>query len=194
MAGQRYLRWVSPLVPNLRLGTRANGLLILLVLAMATPQVGADGGTLRLSQTHDGLNIAVFTSPTPLRAGTVDVSVLLQDAKSGAVLLDVPVDVRAISQGDPRRTASSPAKSQLATNKLFRAVHLELPEPGIWHIDLQILRDEQPIEIGFDVELAGPPPPWLDLVLWLSWPVVVIGLFVIHLILRRRVMTRPPAS
>ena len=40
----------------------------------------ADGGVVRLRQRAGGYQIAVFTSPTPIRAGPVDVSVLVQDA------------------------------------------------------------------------------------------------------------------
>lgn len=169
-------------------------MLILLLLGSATPQAAADGGTLRLSQTRDGYHIAVFTSPTPLRAGMIDVSVLLQDAKSGEPVLNVPVHVSATLRSEPQRTVSGPATAELATNKLFRAAHLELPEAGVWHIEVTILRNEQPIEVGFDVELAGPPPAWLDLVLWLSWPLVIVALFVIHLMqVRRRVRSRTPS-
>jgi hypothetical protein len=169
-------------------------LLVLLVLGAWTHSAAADGGTLRLSQTRDGYHIAVFTSPTPLRAGTVDVSVFLQDAKSGQPVLDVPIQVTAFPMGRPEQAVNGLATSELATNKLFRSAYLELPEAGVWHIDVQILRDEQPIEVGFDVELAGPPPPWLDLVLWLSWPLVVILLYVIHVMRVRGRSRRRPAT
>ncbi len=43
----------------------------------------ADGGAVRLRQRSGGYQIAVFTEPTPLRAGPVDVSVLVQDAETG---------------------------------------------------------------------------------------------------------------
>jgi hypothetical protein len=76
----------------------------------------------------------------------------------------------------------------------MRAAHLELLDAGVWHIAVEIKRDEKPIEVGFDVELAGPPPAWLDLVLWLSWPVVVVGVFVIHrMIVRKRLRSKTPA-
>jgi hypothetical protein len=86
---------------------------------------------------------------------------------------------------------SSSATSELATNKLMRAAHLELPEPGVWTIEVELQCEGRSIAAGFDLALADPPPPWLDLALWLSWPVVVIGLFILHrLRLRQRVADR----
>src|SRR5262249_156491 len=55
----------------------------------------ADGGTVRLSQRAGGYQVTVFTEPTPLRAGPVDVSVLVQDAATGQALPGAQVTVRA---------------------------------------------------------------------------------------------------
>ena len=43
----------------------------------------ADGGTVRLSEEQGRYRITVFTAPAPLRAGPVDVSVLVQEAATG---------------------------------------------------------------------------------------------------------------
>jgi hypothetical protein len=43
----------------------------------------ADGGAMRLSERAGGYRVTVFTDPTPLRAGPVDVSVFVQDADTG---------------------------------------------------------------------------------------------------------------
>ncbi len=46
----------------------------------ANSAVFGDGGAVRFSGQQGDWRITVFTSPTPLRAGPVDVSVLVQDA------------------------------------------------------------------------------------------------------------------
>ena len=53
----------------------------------------ADGGAVRLRQKTGGYQIAVFTSPTPLRAGPVDLSVLIQDAATGEWVPEAQVTV-----------------------------------------------------------------------------------------------------
>ncbi len=51
-----------------------------IVLGAATSVAWADGGAVRFLERRGDRLVTVFTSPTPLRAGPVDVSVLLQRA------------------------------------------------------------------------------------------------------------------
>jgi hypothetical protein len=72
-----------------------------LLLAAGTSAARADGGALRASRQCGDYRVSVFTSPTPLRAGPVDVSVLVQDAATGEVQHDLPV---AVTVDDGRQT------------------------------------------------------------------------------------------
>src|SRR5438477_6056515 len=78
----------------------------------------ADGGTVRLSQRAGGYHITVFTEPTPFRAGSVDVSVLVQDAVTRQALPQVQVTVWAAPPGRRSAAMSYPATTEAATNKL----------------------------------------------------------------------------
>jgi hypothetical protein len=142
----------------------------------------ADGGALRFSERRGDTFVAVFTSPTPPRAGLVDVSVLVQEAQSGRPLRAVPIVVHAHPAGDGRRSTSAQATTEAATNKLFQAAQLNFWEAGRWHVDveLDVPGFGQGAPIGFDMEVAAAPPPWLALGLWIGWPVVPIALFVVH--------------
>src|SRR3954466_8251867 len=75
----------------------------------------ADGGAVRLRQRAGGYQIAVFTSPTPFRAGPVDVSVLVQDAATGECVPEAQVTVclKAPAAG---RALECPATTEAATN------------------------------------------------------------------------------
>ena len=55
----------------------------------------ADGGTIRLSEQKGNYRITVFTAPTPLRAGPVDISVLVQEAATGEPAPGVQVTIKA---------------------------------------------------------------------------------------------------
>ena len=150
----------------------------------------ADGGTVRLSQRQGNYQITVFTEPTPLRAGPVDVSVLVQDARTGQPLPRVEVTVRAAPRGRANEAIFHPATNKAATNKLFRAAVFELPEPGWWEVDVTIEGTHGPARVRFEVEAAESPPYWLALWPWLSWPALAIVLYCIHQLLvrgRRRV-------
>ncbi len=97
----------------------------------------ADGGKLRVMQHHGDQQVTVFTSPNPLRAGPIDVSVLVQDAKTGQAVTDAAVIVELARPDDsipPIRTAATTAT---ATNKLLYAAQLELPSPGFWDVCVQ---------------------------------------------------------
>jgi hypothetical protein len=169
---------------------------MLIVLSAAWFALGAevsvalgDGGAVRFSERRGDCVITVFTTPTPLRVGLVDVSVLVQDADSGNPRPDMPIMVHAHPVSHVDGTISVPATSKAATNKLMHAAELELGEPGWWHVDV-VVQDLGPgPPIGFDVEVGEAPPPWLDLSLWIGWPLVAIGWFVLHQWLVHR---RPP--
>lgn len=144
----------------------------------------ADGGALRLSGTAGGYRIAVFTAPTPFRAGPVDVSVLIQDDSTGAPMTQVPVTVRMSRSGGP--DLEYPATTAAATNKLFRAAQFELPAAGRWELQVRVDGRNGPATIAGEVDAAGPLPRWPEIWPWFAWPALAIALFGIHQILVRR--------
>jgi hypothetical protein len=145
------------------------------------PEARGDGGTLRLSRRSGDWQVSVFTSPSPLRAGPVDVSVLVQQAATGRTLLDVPVLVRVWLVGGPERVQEMRATSAAATNKLFQAAILELPDAGRYHVAVSVGESDVPME--FEMEADQPPPTWLDLAVWIGWPFALVLLFATHRIL-----------
>jgi hypothetical protein len=140
----------------------------------------ADGGTMRFSKECDGYRITLFTSPTSLRAGVVDFSVLVQSAHSEMPLLDLPVTIHVYPQNDPLRRSGGRATTDAATNKLFQAIQLELAQPGWWHVEVVLDSPRGPIRVETDVEVGPPLPSWIDLGMWISWPAGAIVLFAIH--------------
>ena len=151
-----------------------------IVAGYATSVARADGGAVRFSERRGDHLVSVFTSPTPLRAGPVDVSVLLQDSDSGKPVLGTPIVVHARPIRDASQEISAPATSEAATNKLLNAAQLEFAQPGSWRVsvDVQCLNAAPPID--FNVEVAEPLPSWLHLGVWIAWPLVPIGLFACH--------------
>ncbi|HEX3997385.1 MAG TPA: hypothetical protein VHX65_02430, partial [Pirellulales bacterium] len=125
----------------------------------------ADGGTVRFSERHGNYVITAFTSPTPLRAGPVDISVLVQDAASGEPASDVAVVVRLNAIDQPQAVLTQSATAASATNKLFRAALFELPWAGRWRAEISISGPAGPAETGCELEVGDPLPAWLTL-----WP------------------------
>jgi hypothetical protein len=154
---------------------------------LLTSSVGrADGGTLRVREKVGEYQIAIFTSPTPLRAGPVDVSVLVQDASTGVYLPESRATVRLTSRVDPALALEYPATAEGATNKLFLAAQFDLPRPGAWDVEVRIEGPRGTAVVRCEMEADEPLPRWLEVWPWIAWPAAVVVLFGVHQLLVRR--------
>jgi hypothetical protein len=155
-----------------------------LLVPILCSSVKADGGSIRLSEKKGGYHITVFSAPTPLRAGAVDISVLVQDAATGDPLTQSLVTVRMIKSGRPALEFA--ATSEAATNKLLQAAQFELPDPGRWEIQVEVEGLHGRTVIAGELEAAEPLPRWRELWPWFGCPALVFALFGVHQILSRR--------
>jgi hypothetical protein len=170
------------------------GLLLLLSFILHPSSfVRADGGALRLRERAGGYQIAVFSSPTPVRAGPVDISVLVQDAATGEWLPETQVTVRLTARGSGEHL-EYPATTETATNKLFRAAEFQLPEPGWWDVAVAVEGPHGPAVIRFEILADEPSPRWLDQWPWFAWPAVAVALFGVHRVLVQRKGLKRTAS
>jgi hypothetical protein len=140
----------------------------------------ADGGTVRFSERRGDYRITVFTSPTPLRAGPVDVSVFVQDAATGEPVADAQITVRASPREHPEAAIHQDATTEAATNKLYQAALIGLPESGWWDVTITVKGLREPIELHFEMEADQPLPRVREMIPWMAWPVVVVLLCFVH--------------
>jgi hypothetical protein len=140
----------------------------------------ADGGAVRLFERVGNYQIAVFTAPTPLRAGPVDISVLVQNAGNHESISGAQVTIKATQQDKPDVTVSHLATTDAATNKLFQAAILDLSAAGRWELEVSVDGPLGTAQAHTVVEVAEPLPPYLALWPWVSWPIVPILLFAIY--------------
>jgi hypothetical protein len=146
----------------------------------------ADGGSVRLSEQQGKYRITVFTAPTPVRAGLVDVSVLVQEAATGEPAPGVRVMINLERPEAPGQTLRYPATTEAATNKLFLAAAFELPEPGCYFVEVQVDGDLGEARVRFELSAAERLPQWPSMWAWVGWPVAAILLFGVHQRLVRR--------
>lgn len=147
-----------------------------MLLALAA-EARADGGTLQVSQSAGPYRVTVFTSPTPPRAGPVDVSVMVQDATTGQILADAQITITA-TEPVSGRVVRGQATTAAATNKLLQAATLELPTAGGWRIDIHVASSAGAGELEFALGVAPPLPRWVAMLPWFAWPLGVVVLFV----------------
>jgi hypothetical protein len=169
-------------------------LLISSLLPPPSSVLRADGGAVRLSEQQGNYRITVFTTPTPLRAGPVDVSVFVQDASTGESSTEVRVTIRAVRRGSPGVTVQHPATTEAATNKLYHAATFDLPEPGWYALEVSVAGARGEARTHLELEAAEPLPPWRALWPWVAWPLLAILLFSIHQHLVRRRARRVAAT
>jgi hypothetical protein len=156
------------------------------VLLMLPGVVHADGGTVRLSRRVGDCRVTVFTAPTPLRVGPLDVSVLVQDAENRRLLPDAAVVVRLTPEGRSEPILRRTASAEQATNKLLRAAQFDIPEAGSWQIAVELDSPRGSGTVAFPVEVGTATPRWWELWGWIVWPAVPVAVFLLHLVLERK--------
>lgn len=139
---------------------RTTALLLLLPLCLtvpATPLLG-NGGTIRVSNVPVGpFIVTIYTSPTPLRTGEIDVSVLAQDSAGAVLTPAVLVDARpvALEPDLAEDVDTGPVQQRAtrgqATNKLFQAAKFDIEAPGEWEFTVTIAEAGS---LSFESEVA----------------------------------------
>jgi hypothetical protein len=145
----------------------------------------ADGGAVRLCEQAGDYQLAVFTRPTPFRAGPVDVSVLVQDAATGEFVAQARVTLHLTARGSGQ-VLEYPATSGAASNKLFHEAVFELPEAGWWEVEVSVDGRHGPARAQFALEAGAAAPRWQGLWPWFGWPAIAVALFGLHRVLARR--------
>ena len=172
--------------------TRSRIAMLALVLAAWAGAARADGGAVVASGRAGSLRASVLVSPTPLRAGPAEWSVLLQDA-DGAPVLDAEVELELHRPGGSgghhaRRVVS--ARREASANRLLYSAVVDLPEPGTWRVALRVTRGERG-RLDFEVPVAPARGRALEHWRALSLPPIALGLFALHQWLSRRKRRRP---
>ena len=159
---------------------RIQPIVTVLVLSSAllhlAPFARADGGLLRLRQNAGGYKIAVFTSPTPIRVGTVDVSVLVEDAATGEFVPDAKVTV-CLKMPTAESVLKYTATDDAATNRLFKAAVFKLPTAGPWDLQVAVEGPHEPALVAFALNADERLPRWREFWPWFTWPAIVVVLF-----------------
>jgi putative membrane protein len=107
---------------------------------LAPSGIDIDGDIVRMEANSGPFHISVFTAPDPLTAGPCDVSVLVQDRKSGATILDAPVKLAIQSNGSSDPPSVTSATTGASSVKLLKAGTVILPGAGAWKLRVSVRR------------------------------------------------------
>ncbi|MCE9556118.1 MAG: hypothetical protein K8T91_22445 [Planctomycetes bacterium] len=150
----------------------------------------ADGGAVQFSQQAGDLQITVMTDPTPLRVGTIDLSILTQNARTGEITTTGRTIVILRQMDEPALLIRAEATTAAATNKLLRSAKLELPRPGRWHVEIQHSDMTPAVQVTGELQVADKPPRWRQAAGWIMIPFVPIGLYIVGELLAARRRTK----
>ena len=151
---------------------------VVLVL-LAAGQARADGGAVQVWQADGSFVVTVFAAPTPLRAGPVDLSVLVQRTDSDAAVLNADVLLTLMSPYDGALIHAA-ATQQQATNKLLYAAALNLPVAGVWDLRVAVRSGSDVAHVGCPLDVAAALPPLLAHWPYLAFPPLAVLLFALH--------------
>jgi hypothetical protein len=151
-------------------------------LVVFTSPLFADGGVVLSRQESSPFVVTVFAAPVPLRAGPIDVTVLVQRRGALEPVLDANVSIRL--DADSQIVAAA-TRSQ-AQNKLLYAATLNLPHPGPWKYTVSVKSPAGQATIFGGFQAAETAPPLAAYAFYLAIPPVLIAVFVLHQWLLRR--------
>jgi hypothetical protein len=165
-------------------------LLLLALVILAQAAAWADGGTVQLRKESADLVITVFTSPSPLSVGPVDVSLLLQNRNGLEPVLDANVSLL-LRKDALREDASSiefrarPTREN-ARNKLLYAAPVMFSKLGKWRIAVTVRRNGRETDAVGILEVAPAHDRSASYAGYIAFPPVMIVLFIVRERLIRR--------
>jgi hypothetical protein len=154
-----------------------------LALGMWATAVRGDGGTMLLHQDAGPFTITLFAAPQPLQVGAADLSVMVQDRGSGAVLLDPAIEVSIA----PEAAASHQTGQQTvrlatgqASNRLLQAGAVDFSQAGKWRLTLIVHRGDDTARL--ETECIVQPNAGRSRLVWfyVLLPLGVILVFIFH--------------
>lgn len=156
------------------------------LLLAASARLLADGGLVLLHQQSPPFVITVFESPTPPRAGAIDLSVLLQASETLEPVLDAEVQIELAKDGSHLQVRATRDQAQ---NKLLYAASVDLDDPGAWRYSVSVRTAggaSRPITVSGNIAVAAEQPKLAAYGSYLALPFFCLAIFALHQWLRWR--------
>jgi hypothetical protein len=152
------------------------------VFVLLATLVLADGGAVLSRQESGPFVVTVFAAPVPLRAGPIDLTILVQMRNTLQPVLDAQVSLQ-LHGSSETVVAASRSKAQ---NKLLYAATLQLPQPGEWKYTVSIQSVTGHTAISGAFQAGQPAPPLASYAFYLAIPFILIAIFALHQWLSRK--------
>jgi hypothetical protein len=167
---------------------------LLATLMLAPIVASADGGVMRVREASGPFLISIFTAPDPLRAGPLDLSVLVQDRSAGETILDATVDLTLWPLDSDSPPLLGRATHEQAANKLLQAAVVNVPAAGRWRVRVEVRRGPDEGTVATELRVAPPRPRLAAIWPYLLAPPFAIAVFALHQALRQSALQRARSS
>ena len=158
----------------------------ILALGMCTTAAYGDGGSILLHQDAGAFTITLFAAPQPMVMGTADLSVMVQDRATGAVLLDPEIDVTAGLAAEAVPIETIRLARANAANRLLQAASVPLPKAGNWRLTVRVHRGNDVVQVSTEVTVEPDTSRTTLIWFYVLLPVVAIAIFLLHQGLKNR--------
>lgn len=172
-----------------RIKVHPPGVEIAFVLLAAAALLKADGGIVQFRREAGLFVITLFSTPSPLRAGPADLSVLVESARSQTPVLDASVTLQL---RDAHGTVvNAPATHAQATNKLLYAALPVIPNAGDWTVRVNVARGGETSTVAGTIQVLAASPALIHY--WPYFAIVpcAVGLFALNQYLKAKQRRRP---
>lgn len=131
--------------------------------------------------------VTLFSTPSPLRKGLADLSVMVQRVNDRSPVLDANVKVHLRKRGgDNIIEVFAPARHENASNKLLYAAKVNLIAPGEWLAEVEVIEGGATADVAGQVTVLPESPPLTTYWPYFALVPLAIALFVFNRWLRRR--------
>jgi hypothetical protein len=187
--------------------------LILCCLLLVSARMSwADGGAIQFQGDAGTFHVTVFTQPTILRAGLIDITLLLQERSDLNPLLDAQVRFGLTAQDSATTQAAPwmppacamnktadlsdiPAKLGHGENRLLYGAVVQIPSTGRWQLKARIQRGAESAEIETLLTVAPAPlPPLAYWHLFLLVPAGIMGFALLQMARARKSHPAPVSA
>ena len=131
--------------------------------------------------------ITLFSTPSPLRAGPADLSVMVQRVNDQSPVLDANVKLHLRKRGgDNIIEVFAPARHENASNKLLYSAKVNLVSSGDWLAEVEVIEGGMTADVAGQVTVLPESPPLITYWPYFALVPLVLALFVFNRWLRRR--------
>ena len=158
--------------------------LVLASFALLPGAAFADGGQLQGSELSGPFVISLYTSPIPLRTGTVELTALITNSADRTPVLDATVQIQVRSETHPESAFVMKAKRGGDGLRYFATPKLK--PAGRWSIRIEASNSQGSGTFIRTLAVEDALPIYISLWPVLAFPPVAIAVFALQQRLRRR--------